>query len=191
MSQEFEAPRNDPATRPTAPTVSAEFMENAMSWSRTSQGTPHDVAEALHETIVASVAYEPRSVRRTRTALLVADAARKVITESTDDSIASWNPPRAIIASCSGHINDDGTLGNYSISTTFITPPAVVADEPTPTAPGPDAVTHDEVDAALSQTTMDSTVGVSEKVPEQPQGEPATAEEVHAEPLNNEPATTA
>jgi hypothetical protein len=79
-----------------------------------------------------------------------------------------------------GHINDDGSISNNRLSITVLAPVRQLHAEPAKTAEGPDAVTHEEVDAALAGAG----------IPEQPEGV-ATPPVDDAGGLNNEPATTA
>jgi hypothetical protein len=132
-----------------------------MSWSKTTTGKPTEVGDAVKAAILESANYSPPSERRQRTAQLVADGARKLIVGASEDRDTA--PQREITVLSWGHIADDGALSSNGLTFSFVSGSAREAAEPERTAPGPDAITHEEVDAVVADI-----------------GEPANSEEFAA-----------
>jgi hypothetical protein len=121
-----------------------------MSWSKTSSGAPAEIAEVIANAIRNSVDYQPPSAARQRTGELVATSAKKIILAAASDDVRTINESGNIAVESWGHINDDGSLESNKLSIAVLPVVRQLHAEPAKTAEGPDAVTHEEVDAALA-----------------------------------------
>jgi hypothetical protein len=122
-----------------------------MSWSTARTGTPEEVGDAIKRAILDSANYLPASPRRSRTAEIVATNARNTIVASSEHGVTTGTKPPTIVGHSAGHINDDGSLSHCTTTFAFVREKPPVAAEPA--APGPDAATSAEVDAALSSAS--------------------------------------
>jgi hypothetical protein len=121
-----------------------------MSWSITRTGTPEEVGDAIKHAILQSANYTPLSQRRSRTAELAAANIRAIVVGATEHGVSTGAKPPQIVGYSSGHINDDGSMSTGSMSFSFVREIPKAAEPAAVTAPGPDAATKEEVDAALS-----------------------------------------
>lgn len=139
-----------------------------MSWSKTSSGAPAEIAEVIANAIRNSVDYQPPSAARQRTGELVATSSKKIILAAASDDVRTINESGNIAVESWGHINDDGSLESNKLSIAVLPVVRQFHAEPAKTAPGPDAVTHEEVDAAISGAGVAQLLGRPEPTIPQP-----------------------